>query len=131
MFSEAKQDQAKLNDPLEVQENDIQQLLNLAHKYRAHDDIWMEKTRQGACRYQGSFKVFKVSGMLHFTASGHGHGGVHIDHQMMNFSHRIDRLSFGPLYPGIKNPLDHTFEIANARKLVFFYKKKILKKTFF
>jgi hypothetical protein len=50
--------------------------------------------------------------MFHITALGHGHGGAHVDHERLNFTHRIDRFSFGPLYPGLKNPLDHTLEVS-------------------
>jgi hypothetical protein len=68
----------------------------------------------GACRLHGSFKVHKIAGMFHITALGHGHGGAHVDHDRLNFTHRVDRLSFGPLYPGLKNPLDHTLEVSKT-----------------
>ena len=98
------------------QDEDVKKILHLANKGRAHGDITHVKSnaKDGACRFEGSFKVHKVTGMLHFTVLGHGHGGAHVNHDQMNFTHRIDRLSFGPLYPGIKNPLDHTLEFAHS-----------------
>jgi hypothetical protein len=48
-----------------------------------------------ACRIQGSINVNRVTGMLHITALGHGYLGTqHVDHSLMNFTHRIDRMSF-------------------------------------
>ena len=87
-------------------------LQHAAYNHRAHGDASVGKGGK-ACRFLGSFNAQKVAGMLHVTALGHGYGGMHVDHSLMNFTHRIDRLSFGPLYPGLKNPLDHTLEVAN------------------
>ncbi|KAF9337899.1 hypothetical protein BG006_001886 [Podila minutissima] len=63
-----------------------------------------------ACRIAGSFEANKLSGNMHITAVGHGYAGVHIDHKVMNMTHKIDELSFGELYPSIVNPLDDSFE---------------------
>ncbi|KAJ3253080.1 hypothetical protein HK103_000992 [Boothiomyces macroporosus] len=60
------------------------------------------------CRFQGSFSIAKVEGMFHITALGHGYMGAHTPHEAMNFTHRVDKLSFGRHYPGLVNPLDHT-----------------------
>ncbi|KAJ1558084.1 hypothetical protein HK096_003627 [Nowakowskiella sp. JEL0078] len=35
----------------------------------------------------------------------------------MNFTHIIDRMSFGIDYGGLKNPLDNSFELATDRKI--------------
>lgn len=35
---------------------------------------------------------------------------------VLNFTHRIDELSFGQLYPTLINPLDNSVEIAETRK---------------
>ncbi|KAJ1963342.1 hypothetical protein GGI12_002110 [Dipsacomyces acuminosporus] len=66
----------------------------------------------GACRIEGSVLVNKISGLLHITAHGHGHSGAHVPHYMMNFTHYIEELSFGPLYPSLVNPLDDTMHVA-------------------
>ncbi|RKO89187.1 endoplasmic reticulum vesicle transporter-domain-containing protein, partial [Blyttiomyces helicus] len=76
--------------------------------------------KQG-CRIVGSVKVNKVTGMLHFTAPGHGYFGKHVAHDAINFTHRIDTLSFGRHYPGLQNPLDHTLEVAESRLEMFQY----------
>lgn len=66
------------------------------------------------CRFKGSFPIKKVRGMIFITAVGHGYMGMHTPHSMINFTHRFDSLSFGNHYPGIVNPLDETFIIANS-----------------
>ncbi|KAJ1567341.1 hypothetical protein HK405_006319, partial [Cladochytrium tenue] len=77
---------------------------------------------QDACRIRGDVVVNKVSGMLHFTALGHGHMDAHhVAHDALNFTHRVDRLSFGKFYPGLVNPLDHSLEIANEHFEMFQY----------
>ncbi|MCJ1450552.1 hypothetical protein MMC28_000885 [Mycoblastus sanguinarius] len=65
----------------------------------------------GACRIYGSLEGNKVQGDFHITARGHGYMefGQHLDHGAFNFSHTINELSFGPLYPSLLNPLDKTY----------------------
>ncbi|KAL2051364.1 hypothetical protein ABVK25_008416 [Lepraria finkii] len=65
----------------------------------------------GACRVFGSLEGNKVQGDFHITARGHGYMefGQHLDHSAFNFSHIINELSFGPLYPSLLNPLDKTY----------------------
>ncbi|KAI4235698.1 MAG: hypothetical protein LQ349_002972 [Xanthoria aureola] len=63
-----------------------------------------------SCRIFGSLEGNKVQGDFHITARGHGYMemGDHLDHDAFNFSHIINELSFGPLYPSLLNPLDRT-----------------------
>ncbi|MCJ1243241.1 hypothetical protein MMC30_000438 [Trapelia coarctata] len=63
-----------------------------------------------SCRIFGSLEGNKVQGDFHITARGHGYNGFgeHLTHEAFNFSHLISELSFGPLYPSLLNPLDHT-----------------------
>ncbi|CAL8575535.1 hypothetical protein XPA_001454 [Xanthoria parietina] len=63
-----------------------------------------------SCRIFGSLEGNKVQGDFHITARGHGYMemGEHLDHDAFNFSHIINELSFGPLYPSLLNPLDRT-----------------------
>ncbi|MCJ1431031.1 hypothetical protein MMC27_000381 [Xylographa pallens] len=71
----------------------------------------MGRGSQGdACRVYGSLEGNKVQGDFHITARGHGYMefGEHLSHEAFNFSHIINELSFGPLYPSLLNPLDHT-----------------------
>lgn len=74
-----------------------------------------------ACRILGSISVNKLSGLLHFTAPGHGYAGVHVPHDKMNFTHIIDFMSFGTKYPGLTNPLDGTMELAESTTEMFQY----------
>ncbi|KAJ2410107.1 hypothetical protein GGI10_004583 [Coemansia sp. RSA 2530] len=74
-----------------------------------------------ACRIEGSVLVSKVAGLLHVTAHGHGHGGAYVPRHMLNFTHHIDELSFGPLYPSLVNPLDDTLHFANHSTAAFRY----------
>ncbi|KAI8808917.1 endoplasmic reticulum vesicle transporter-domain-containing protein [Cladochytrium replicatum] len=75
----------------------------------------------GACRIKGETQVNKVSGMLHVTATGHGYEGEHLAHDLLNFTHRIDRLSFGINYPGLRNPLDKSLELSYENMETFQY----------
>ncbi|KAJ2878298.1 hypothetical protein IWW38_006355, partial [Coemansia aciculifera] len=72
-----------------------------------------------ACRFEGAVLVSKVAGLLHVTA--HGHGGAFVPRHMLNFTHRIDELSFGPLYPSLVNPLDDTVHMAKDQVAAFRY----------
>lgn len=85
---------------------------------------WFDRTAKGidSCRIRGTAEVNKVSGMLHFTALGHGHiDSQHVPHDALNFTHRVDKLSFGRHYPGLINPLDHSIELANSTFEIFQY----------
>ncbi|KAI9137678.1 endoplasmic reticulum vesicle transporter-domain-containing protein [Paraphysoderma sedebokerense] len=79
-----------------------------------------------ACRFYGSFKVNKVAGTLHLTALGHGRNGQHTPHDAFNFTHRIDKLSFGVDYPNIVNPLSKTYISTNEQFEMFQYYLNII-----
>ncbi|KAL8697608.1 MAG: hypothetical protein Q9201_007038, partial [Fulgogasparrea decipioides] len=68
-----------------------------------------------SCRIYGSLEGNKVQGDFHITARGHGYleMSAHLDHDAFNFSHIINELSFGPLYPTLLNPLDRTYATTN------------------
>ena len=82
------------------------------------------------CHVSGTFSVPKVQGSFMVTSFGHGFFGAHTPHEglvicfanisVMNFSHRIDELSFGLRYPGLVNPLDRTYIVAETS--MYFYK---------
>ncbi|CAI2162362.1 12237_t:CDS:2 [Funneliformis geosporum] len=84
-----------------------------------NDDVHGET--QTACRIVGYLDVNKVTGNLHITALGHGYGyGLYNSaDEVMNFTHRIDEFSFGTHYPLLINPLDNSFEIAEAPFMYF------------
>ncbi|KAI9295892.1 DUF1692-domain-containing protein [Neoconidiobolus thromboides FSU 785] len=74
-----------------------------------------------SCRVSGSFQVKKVQGNFHITAQGHGHGGMHVPHNAFNFTHRIDKFSFGKHYPLLVNPLDNVYSISKNTMDIFQY----------
>lgn len=81
-----------------------------------------------ACRIYGHVYVNKVAGNLHITVGkpihhpqGHAHIAAFVSHEMYNFSHRIDNLSFGEEIPGIINPLDGTEKITYNNNQMFQY----------
>ncbi|KAH9248216.1 hypothetical protein BASA81_014137 [Batrachochytrium salamandrivorans] len=98
---------------------DIHQLLK--DKSKEKFDYATDSGELNACRFRGSFEANKVEGMLHFTALGHGYFGSHTPHEAINFTHRIDELSFGARYPGVRNPLDRTLEIGTTHFDNFMY----------
>ncbi|TPX50431.1 hypothetical protein SeLEV6574_g00904 [Synchytrium endobioticum] len=107
----------------------VQQILRDAQRGGAMENIMAPGIGGGApgvdqrraCRIIGTAPVQKLSGMLHITALGHGYMGQHVDHDLMNFTHRIDKLSFGHFYPGLLNPLDSSIEYAQGPFDMFQY----------
>eukprot|EP00117_Sycon_ciliatum_P024978 scpid63154/ scgid20834/ Endoplasmic reticulum-Golgi intermediate compartment protein 2 len=89
----------------------------------------VEDDRQpDACRIHGSFHVNKVEGNFHVTVGksiphmrGHTHLSAFIDSKDYNFSHRIDKLSFGPEVPGLINPLDAEYQTTEANYFIYQY----------
>lgn len=66
-----------------------------------------------ACRVHGKLTLNKVAGNFHITggksihfASGHIHINSFFDDAPLNFSHRINRFSFGDTTAGIVHPLE-------------------------
>lgn len=70
-----------------------------------------------ACRIYGSVLLKKVTGNLHISTLGHGYWSMeHTPHDMMNLSHVFHELSFGPYFPDISQPLDHSVELSSDRE---------------
>ncbi|KAL1925719.1 uncharacterized protein VTP21DRAFT_602 [Calcarisporiella thermophila] len=88
------------------------------------------KENADACRIFGSIEVNKVMGNLHITALGHGHGGTHVDHDRLNFTHRIDDFSFGENFPNIRNPLDNVIESTDNNMQRFQYFISVVPTTY-
>lgn len=77
-----------------------------------------------ACRVHGSLTLNKVAGNFHITAgksiqfaSGHIHISNLFDDAPMNFSHRINRFSFGDANSGIVHPLEGDEKILEESEL--------------
>ncbi|XP_017875728.1 endoplasmic reticulum-Golgi intermediate compartment protein 2 [Ceratina calcarata] len=81
-----------------------------------------------ACRIHGSINVNKVAGNFHITAgkslpisSGHIHISAFMTHRDYNFTHRINKFSFGGPSPGIVHPLEGDEKIADNHMLLYQY----------
>lgn len=90
-----------------------------------------------SCRIHGSMDIKKVAGNFHVTVGrsiphpqGHAHLNVFIPKDTMNFSHRIDRFSFGPLVPGAINQLDTTLKVTTDQNHVYQYFLQIVPTKF-
>ncbi|XP_043283408.1 endoplasmic reticulum-Golgi intermediate compartment protein 2 [Venturia canescens] len=81
-----------------------------------------------ACRIHGSLDLNKVAGNFHITAgkslslpTGHVHISAYMSFQDYNFTHRINRFSFGEASPGIIHPLDGDEKIADENMMLYQY----------
>ncbi|XP_017775168.1 PREDICTED: endoplasmic reticulum-Golgi intermediate compartment protein 2 [Nicrophorus vespilloides] len=81
-----------------------------------------------ACRIHGSLILNKVAGNFHITAGkslslprGHIHISAFMSDADYNFTHRIDRLSFGDASPGIIHPLEGDEFVAKNNMILYQY----------
>lgn len=81
-----------------------------------------------SCRLTGKTNLKKVAGNFHITAGksihharGHAHMNAFIPREAYNFSHRIDKFSFGIPVPGSINPLDGTLYVTEEYAKIFQY----------
>ncbi|KUF95906.1 hypothetical protein AM588_10008429 [Phytophthora nicotianae] len=90
----------------------------LAEGMRDCQELEVEKVLRGevneGCRIKGSLVVSKVAGRLYFAPSKFFRSGylsaqdlVDATFKVFDTSHTIRSLSFGELYPDMKNPLDN------------------------
>lgn len=86
-----------------------------------------------ACRLHGSLIVNKVSGNFHITAgkhipnpAGHFHISAFLKDTDYNFSHRIERFSFGDPTSGVFDPLEGDEKIAPTNFHLFQYYIKVV-----
>lgn len=86
-----------------------------------------ERSKDG-CRVHGSLGINKVAGNFHITAGktlplprGHAHLAVFMEDTDYNFTHRIDKFSFGDPAPGIIHPLEGDELIAKTHFMTFQY----------
>lgn len=124
------------------------------HYHRLHELLWQQSSTWNliaggnsgpatsglgnrppdACRFRGTLEVNKVAGNLHiiagkpihFMGGQHAHIGMLMDDTNYNFSHRIDKLSFGDHAEGIINPLDGDEMITPESSHLFQYFVKVV-----
>ncbi|CAB3225537.1 unnamed protein product [Arctia plantaginis] len=84
--------------------------------------------RPDACRLHGVLTLNKVAGNFHVTAGkslhlprGHIHLNMLFDDTAQNFSHRINRLSFGSPANGIIYPLEGDQKITTEENMLYQY----------
>lgn len=101
------------------------------------EEATINPSAKTSCRIHGSMDVKKVAGNFHVTVGrsiphpqGHAHLNVFIPKDTLNFSHRIDQFSFGPLVPGAINQLDTTLKVTSDRSHVFQYFLQIVPTKF-
>ncbi|KAG0048908.1 hypothetical protein BGZ83_006202 [Gryganskiella cystojenkinii] len=109
------------SEQIRKQPLNVQKLIKAASRTAAFEKAAKSNEDYKACRIVGSFEANKLSGNMHITAVGHGYGGGHAEHNLMNMTHKIDELSFGQLYPNIVNPLDDSFELSESAFEAFQY----------
>eukprot|EP00123_Amoebidium_parasiticum_P013105 comp21774_c1_seq1/m.30894 comp21774_c1_seq1/g.30894 ORF comp21774_c1_seq1/g.30894 comp21774_c1_seq1/m.30894 type:complete len:340 (-) comp21774_c1_seq1:638-1657(-) len=79
-----------------------------------------------ACKLTGTINVRRVAGNFHFTAgqaihTPGGHFHMNVPQSGLNFTHRINRLSFGDDFPGVVNPLDGETVVLQEEKMAVQY----------
>lgn len=118
--------------------------LNAIKDYRSLNDLVMvesitstpfpqtnpsDSSNINSCRLAGKTNLKKVAGNFHITAGksihharGHSHLNAFIPRDAYNFSHRVDKFSFGVPVPGSINPLDGTLYITDEyAKIIQYY----------
>ncbi|RWS22183.1 endoplasmic reticulum-Golgi intermediate compartment protein 2-like protein [Leptotrombidium deliense] len=93
----------------------------------------MATSEPDACRIHGSLTVNKVAGNFHITIGkhiplpiGHAHISLAAHHMAYNFSHRIEKFSFGEHIPSILNPLEGEEKIATSPNQLYQYYIKVI-----
>ncbi|XP_015603691.1 endoplasmic reticulum-Golgi intermediate compartment protein 2 [Cephus cinctus] len=81
-----------------------------------------------SCRVYGTLEVHKVAGNFHITAGkslslprGHVHISAFMTDKDYNFTHRINRFSFGEPSPGIVHPLEGDEKVATDNMMLYQY----------
>ncbi|XP_034939181.1 endoplasmic reticulum-Golgi intermediate compartment protein 2 [Chelonus insularis] len=84
--------------------------------------------RPDACRLYGSINLNKVAGNFHITAGkslslprGHVHIFAFMTSQDYNFTHRINKFSFGEESPGVVQPLEGDEKITEDNMMLYQY----------
>ncbi|XP_063236945.1 endoplasmic reticulum-Golgi intermediate compartment protein 2 [Bacillus rossius redtenbacheri] len=81
-----------------------------------------------ACRVYGTLTLNKVAGNFHITAGrslalprGHIHISAFVSEHEYNFTHRVQRFSFGDPSPGIVHPLEGDEKVTDENMMLFQY----------
>ena len=99
-------------------------------------DMEEEMTAHEGCRLHGDITVRRVAGRLHFAVHQQSFIDMlpqmltgHVLPRMRNMSHTINKLQFGPSFPGQVNPLDGAVRMEAADSQGHAYKYYIKVRT--
>lgn len=96
----------------------------------AHDAYQesIEEQKGEGCHMWGVMHINKVAGNFHFAPGrSYQQGNMHVHdiapfgEEKMDFSHAVHKLSFGEVYPGMKNPLDGATAVTEAEHAAGMY----------
>lgn len=121
-----------MNSYLREEYHAIHKLLWKSNQVTLHSEMPKRSHKpsypSNACRVHGSFNVNKVAGNFHITAGkcltlsrGHVHISPFMRAEDYNFTHRINRFSFGGPSPGIVHPLEGDEKIATDHMTLYQY----------
>lgn len=120
-------------------------MMNMEHIEQCKHDSYLAalKEQEGeGCHMWGKLEVNKVAGNFHFAPGrSYQQGNMHVHdlapftNSKLDFSHTVNKLSFGQDYPGMKNPLDRISvkqdpESLNAGSGMFQYFLKVVPTTY-
>jgi len=122
----------RLNQYLREEYHQLQDILWTSGYSRLYADLPERKippdTPHDACRVHGSLTLNKVAGNFHVTAGkvlpimgAHAHMTGFMETRDYNFSHRIEKLSFGDNQAGIIQPLEGDEKLTDINLMNFQY----------
>jgi len=122
----------RLNQYLREEYHQLQDVLWKSGFSRLYADLPERKvqpiTPHDACRVHGSLTLNKVAGNFHVTAGkvlpimgAHAHMTGFMETRDYNFSHRIEKLTFGDNHAGIIQPLEGDEKITDINLMNFQY----------
>jgi len=122
----------RLNQYLREEYHQLQDVLWKSGYSRLYADLPERKvqptTPHDACRVHGSLTLNKVAGNFHVTAGkvlpimgAHAHMTGFMETRDYNFSHRIEKLSFGDNHAGIIQPLEGDEKTTDINLMNFQY----------
>jgi len=122
----------RLNQYLREEYHQLQEVLWQSGFSRLYADLPERKitpqSKPDACRVHGSLTLNKVAGNFHVTAGkvlpimgAHAHMSGFMEPSDYNFSHRIEKLSFGDSHAGVIQPLEGDEKLTDINLINFQY----------
>jgi len=123
---------SRLNEYLREEYHQLQDVLWKSGFNRLYGDMparrMTPETVHDACRVHGSLSINKVAGNFHITAGkvlpisgAHAHLTSFMQEHEYNFTHRIEKLSFGDSVAGIIQPLEGEEKLTDINLMNFQY----------